>query len=222
MAEAFVYCWSDHKTAKVYVGMHKGSVDDGYVCSSKHMMPEYKARPNDFTRQIVGTGTLNDCRALEIALLKKIVLNKDTCYNKVAGKFIVMSDDAKERSRQAMMGRKPSIETLEKMREAHSGDKNHFFGKAHSEESKAKIAAAKIGKVGPRLGMTVSEETKQKIAKKLTGRIGHKHTDESRAKLSAAHMGKKQESPSAETRRKLSESVKISWIKRREMKEGAQ
>jgi hypothetical protein len=107
------------------------------------------------------------------------------------------------------------------MREAHSGDKNHFFGKAHSEESKAKIAAAKTGKVGPRLGMTVSEETKQKIAKKLTGRIGYRHTDESRAKLSAAHKGKKQAPPSAETRRKLSESIKISWIKRREIKEGA-
>jgi hypothetical protein len=221
MAEAFVYCWSDRQTSKVYVGMHKGSVDDGYICSSKYMMPEYKARPNDFTRQIVATGTLNDCRALEIALLKKIVLNKNTCYNKVAGKFIVMSDDARERSRQAMIGRKPSIETLKKMREAHSGEKNHFFGKAHSEKSKAKIAAAKTGKVGPRLGMTVSKETKQKIAKKLTGRIGYKHTDESRAKLSAAHMGKKQAPLSAEARRKLSESVKISWIKRREVKEGA-
>ena len=222
MAEAFVYCWSDHKTAKVYVGMHKGSVDDGYVCSSKHMMPEYKTRPNDFTRQIVGTGTLNDCRALEIALLKKIVLDKETCYNKVAGKFIVMSDDARERHRQAMIGKKQSPEHIAKRVASHSGDKNHMYGKSHTEESKAKIAAAKTGKVGPRVGMAVSEETRKKISEKLTGRVGWKHTDQSKARLSAAHMGKKQKSPSAETRRKLSESVKISWVKRREMKEGAQ
>ena len=83
--------------------MHKGSVDDGYICSSKHMMPEYKVRPDDFTRQIIATGTLNDCRALEIALLKKIVLDKNTCYNKVAGKFIVMSEDTRERWRQAKL-----------------------------------------------------------------------------------------------------------------------
>ena len=220
MAEAFVYCWSDRKTAKVYVGMHKGSFDDGYVCSSKHMMPEYKARPQDFTRQIVGVGTLNDCRALEIALLKKIVLDKDTCYNKVAGKFIVMSEDAKERGRLAKVGKKASPETIEKMRIAHSGANNHWFGKSHSEETKAKIAAAKTGKVGPRLGKTVSEETRKKISEKLTGRAGHKMSPESRAKISASRIGKKQKPLSIESRKKLSESIKISWIKRREMKEG--
>ena len=222
MDEAFVYCWSDHKTAKVYVGMHKGSVDDGYICSSKHMMPEYKARPDDFTRQIIGSGTLNDCRALEIALLKKIVLNKDTCYNKVAGKFIVMSEDTKKRWKDAKRGKKASPETIERMKRAHAGEKNHFFGRAHSDETKEKIAAAKRGKAGARLGIKHSDATKKKISEKLTGRVGHKHTNESRAKLSAAHMGKKQLPPSEETRKKLSESVKISWIKRRELKKGAQ
>ena len=41
MAEAFVYCWTDHKTNKIYIGSHKGDVNDGYVCSSKYMMEEY-------------------------------------------------------------------------------------------------------------------------------------------------------------------------------------
>lgn len=220
MAEAFVYCWSDHKTAKVYVGMHKGSVDDGYICSSKHMMPEYKARPDDFTRQIIATGTLNDCRALEIALLKKIVLDKNTCYNKVAGKFIVMSEDTRERWRQAKRGKKHSPEHIAKIVASHSGKKNHMYGKSHTEETKAKIAKAKVGKVGPRLGISHTEETRKKISEKLTGRVGHKMSAESRAKISAAHIGKKQAPVSEETRRKLSESVKISWIKRREMKQG--
>ena len=36
MKEAFVYCWTDHKTNKLYVGVHKGSINDGYICSSKY------------------------------------------------------------------------------------------------------------------------------------------------------------------------------------------
>lgn len=38
MAESFVYCWTDHKRSKLYIGYHKGSPDDGYVCSSKRML----------------------------------------------------------------------------------------------------------------------------------------------------------------------------------------
>jgi hypothetical protein len=32
--DSFVYCWTDHKTGMLYVGSHKGTIDDGYVCSS--------------------------------------------------------------------------------------------------------------------------------------------------------------------------------------------
>ena len=70
MAEAFVYCWTDMKTSKLYVGWHKGSVDDGYVCSSKPMLEEYYMRPNDFKRQIIASGLSNDMIALESAILK--------------------------------------------------------------------------------------------------------------------------------------------------------
>lgn len=68
--EAFVYCWTDHKTNRLYVGSHKGTIDDGYVCSSKHMMKEYKNRPADFTRQIIAEGKLEDIRILEGKILK--------------------------------------------------------------------------------------------------------------------------------------------------------
>jgi hypothetical protein len=68
--EAFVYCWTDHKTKKLYIGSHKGSVDDGYVCSSKYMMIEYKKRPFDFTRHIVAEGNVKDIRKLESKILQ--------------------------------------------------------------------------------------------------------------------------------------------------------
>lgn len=70
MSEAFVYCWTDSKTDKIYVGWHKGSFDDGYICSSNTLLEIYNKRPNDFTRQIIATGKSNDMVALESAILK--------------------------------------------------------------------------------------------------------------------------------------------------------
>ena len=70
MADAFVYCWTDIKESKLYVGWHKGTPDDGYVCSSKVLQEQYIKRPNDFTRTIIATGTVSDMVSLESAILK--------------------------------------------------------------------------------------------------------------------------------------------------------
>jgi hypothetical protein len=36
-----------------YIGSHKGSVDDYYICSSKRMLRAYNKRPKDFKRRIL-------------------------------------------------------------------------------------------------------------------------------------------------------------------------
>jgi hypothetical protein len=116
----------------------------------------------------------------------------------------------------AMEGYAPSEETKEKMREAHLGEKNHFFGKKHLDVVKQKISETKKANPSkPWLGKSRSEETRKKISDALKGRVGYKHTDESKEKLSLAHKGKKQAPPSEETRKKLSESGKMAWIERR-------
>ena len=69
---AFVYLWSDAKTNRKYIGVHKGSVNDGYVCSSTVMMAEYKQRPADFTREILFEGSRAECYAKEHELLKEV------------------------------------------------------------------------------------------------------------------------------------------------------
>ena len=120
---------------------------------------------------------------------------------------------------ESMRGHIVSDATKAKMREAHLGENNHFFGQSHSEESKAKISKKKQGCIGPWAGKLRSEETRRKISIALSGRPGRKHTEESRRKLSMSHLGKKQASPSEETRKKLSESVKASWIARRQKAE---
>jgi hypothetical protein len=109
-----------------------------------------------------------------------------------------------------------TAEYIEHMRSLMTGDGNAFFGKTHSATTKEKISQTK--KKNPTkawLGKFRDEKTRNKISASLMGRVGHKHTDESRAKLSLAHTGKKQKPPSEETRKKLSESIKLSWIARR-------
>lgn len=113
-------------------------------------------------------------------------------------------------------GYRHTSEHVEHMKSIMSGPGNAFFGKTHSVTTKEKISQAK--KKNPTkawLGTNRDEATRNKISASLKGRIGHRHTDESKAKLSLAHTGKKQAPPSEETRRKLSESIKLSWIARR-------
>lgn len=80
MIDAFVYCWTDHLTNKLYVGSHKGTTDDGYICSSKLMMEEYKKRPYDFTRQIVAEGIFDDIRKLEAKILDSADVRNDPMF----------------------------------------------------------------------------------------------------------------------------------------------
>ena len=51
----FVYLWFDRKHKRYYVGCHWGTVDDGYICSSRWMRKSYKRRPQDFKRRILKT-----------------------------------------------------------------------------------------------------------------------------------------------------------------------
>ena len=82
MTEAFTYCWTDHKTGKLYVGIHKGSNDDGYVCSGKSMLKEHNSRPGDFSRQIIASGAYQDMISLETAILKTVnAAGSDEYYN---------------------------------------------------------------------------------------------------------------------------------------------
>lgn len=94
--EAFVYCWTDHKTNMLYIGSHKGTENDGYVCSSKLMLEEYNKRPNDFTRQIIAYGIETDIRRLEGVLLRlfKVRTNESfTISTKMMESFILLENE---------------------------------------------------------------------------------------------------------------------------------
>jgi NUMOD3 motif len=93
-----------------------------------------------------------------------------------------------------LVGRFVSEETREKSRQAMLGRKFPFKAKGpHSEERKAKISAA-------RMGQARSPETTAKIVAKL---IGQKRSDETKAKMSASQKGR---TFSEETKAKLSKA----------------
>ncbi len=105
-----------------------------------------------------------------------------------------MSEEAKEKIRQARLGTKHSSETKEKIRLI-------GLGRQHSEETKLKIGLGNKGKIISikqreqlrqiHLGSKLSEETKKKIG--LAG-LGSKHSEETKKKISEAQLGEKSHS----------------------------
>ena len=160
--EAFVYCWTDKITNKLYVGSHKGTPDDGYICSSKTMFEEYNKRPDDFHRQIVAEGNLLDIRNLESKILQSAdAKNNEWFYNKHQNDGFYFDGWKKgehtEQHRKNMSiaasKRIRTKEHIEKLQAGRRGSKNTTehtaalvnsrLGSKHSEETKKKMSESK-------------------------------------------------------------------------------
>lgn len=171
--EAFVYCWTDKKTNKLYVGFHKGILNDGYICSSKLMKAEYKQRPQDFSRTIVAHGTVNDCAILEHRILKAVDAGRsEQFYNQTNGNLEFcnrgpMSEEVKLKISKGNTGKKRSEEVRKKNAKARLGKK---LTKEHAEalhEGGRKWVRTDEYKDHLRqvnLGRKLTEEDKQKIS----------------------------------------------------------
>ena len=177
---SFIYLWYDGK--KFYLGVHEGTSDDGYICSSKVMLEEYEKRPQDFRRRILAYGTYKEMNDLEIKLLTNIKEKGrwDKYYN-IAFNFPRMchTEETVKKISKGLKGIPKSEEHKRKISEAKKGITSHFLGKTHTEEAKRKISEAKKG-------IPRSEETKRKISEKSKGR---KHTEETKRKISEANKG---------------------------------
>jgi len=119
-----------------------------------------------------------------------------------------------EKNRQARMNHVPSEETREKMRLAHSGEKNHNFGKKFSDETRAKLSASKTGEKHPGYGKHRSDAVKKAIGDAHRGEknkfFGKPLPDELKEKIRIATSGEKNHNYgtkfSDETRDKISAS----------------
>lgn len=185
--EAFVYCWTDIKTNKLYVGWHKGFTDDGYICSSKIMLEEYNKRPNDFKRQIIATGSPKDMVVFESAILKaeNVSVNEDY-YNMHNGNGFYR------------LG-KHTEETKRKISKSKTGIKRPDL----SEKNKTKLNPAKIGLCS------------RCMENDLNPMFNKNHSEESKFKISQNRKGKGRQPKSEETKRKMAEARLVYWAKRK-------
>ena len=72
MSEAFVYRWRNRHTRMWYIGYHKGTDTDGYICSSESALPLIESSPDEWCRKILRWGTKQQMAALEHRILKKL------------------------------------------------------------------------------------------------------------------------------------------------------
>ena len=125
--EAFVYCWTNLDNGCKYIGYHKGSEDDGYICSSRSDRFWSDWEDCEFSRQIIAKGSIEDCVALELTLLGTVDLKSDEYYNNNAGGGVVFTDEIRTKLKLKRKGRKPAL------------------GKSPSKETRNKISAAVAG-----------------------------------------------------------------------------
>lgn len=141
--EAFVYCWTNNKNGKKYIGYHKGSIDDGYISSSKKFLNEYQKNTEDFSREIIAVGNVCEMVGLEKKLLIEVNAAKNSnYYNSSNGGAINFTPEIIEKMRKPK-----SQETVEKMRKPKTKQHAENISKGHiglklSDETRAKISAA--------------------------------------------------------------------------------
>lgn len=183
--EGFIYIWRDRKHKRFYVGCHWGTIDDGYICSSKWMRDAYRYRPQDFKRRILKRGIEKTNLLSEehryFEMIKDEELGKKY-YNlskKHFGHWATTESssltvkqklsEASKKLHQDTEYRQKYIEGRKKLppqtKEQKEKRAKALTGRTRTQETKDKISAAQKGKiVGP-----LSEETKAKISNSLMG-----------------------------------------------------
>lgn len=205
--EAFTYCWTDYLTNKLYIGVHKGKYNDGYICSSKIFLEQYNKRPADFTRQIIANGSYDIMLVFESKILKSVNAKNNIYFYNMHngdGKFI---------------NKGHTYLTRKKLSLQRKGINNPNFGKTLSIDAKQRISNKLKGRKSSRKGQITSAETKQKISISKTGAnnafFNKHHSIETKSKLSLSIKGRYCYNNGQKTKMFFDNSVPIGWVKGR-------
>ena len=157
---SFVYEWTNKNTDMKYIGVHKGTPDDGYVCSSKDMLNDYNENPQAFERKILKSfSSFTKARLFENKMCKKVDAARNEMYYNLTNGDGVDATNPKVRRKmsEAAKGKTPWNKGLTK--------ENDLRIEKYSETRKKR-------KLIPpsRKGISLSEETKTKISKNRKGK----------------------------------------------------
>lgn len=135
MPNAYVYRMRELTTNKWYVGVHSG-VNPEYICSSKIVLPLYKANPENWDRKILRHGDVDSMWALEESILRRLnAIKNSKSYNaNIGGKHF-------------------------RTEVGYSGHK----GKTHSDEVRKKIASSMVGNKNTPKGKKLTPEHRAKL-----------------------------------------------------------
>lgn len=189
----YVYQITNSINGKIYIGAHKGAVDDGYMGSGKVIKDAVKKYGKEsFTKTI-----LCECDSREEMLRQEremvnaeFVARKDT-YNMKLGGIGGFDHIVRDDAWSVMVGAKISA--------ALKGKPNHREGTKHSEETRAKMRKPHIRKSpltveqrhrlgnGSR-GRQWTEE--EHVARQNSGMSGKRHSDATKEKMRLAALAR--------------------------------
>lgn len=196
----YVYKWTHLPSMKWYVGSSSrdnSHSNDGYICSSVIVKPLIIARPWEWHREIIATGTKQEIRELEIEILTTFDAARDkTSFNRSNGNHGFYP----------RKGKIVSEKTRKKLSETHkkrfAREKELGIKRKRSPEA---IEAARKG----RLGQKVTEEQKRAIGEKNSKNLkGRKIPREIVEKVIATRIRNGNNRHSEETKEKISQAIK--------------
>jgi len=109
---SFVYCWTNLTLNKTYIGWHKGTEDDGYVCSSasEQFWNDYNNPNYKWQREILFKGTMPECQLRESEMLDSIDITADNIYNNRNNIMFNLNDEVRAKLKEAALRRGKNLE----------------------------------------------------------------------------------------------------------------
>lgn len=169
-------------------------------------MIEDGALKGDFQVELLGVYPLDECLEKEKKLAKTSLFPKGLNGN--AGIFIVQTDEINERKRQAILGRKHTEQTKQKLSQigkekSRTDEFRRKVSEFHKGRKRSEETCLKIG--DSQRGKQISDETKIKMTNAKKGKSRPKHSLETIEKIRQGNTGKR---VSEETKQKIRDNQK--------------
>lgn len=201
--EAFVYEWKNLTSGKSYIGYHKGDVNDGYISSSRNekFWEDFNDLNMIWERNIIATGTANECLQIEQRILKEIDIKDDKYYNNARGSKIIFTKNVLDKMSKSHKKRWENMTDEDKIR------RSKKISESKKGVPKPKEVCEKLSKLYKgksfieRFGENKAKLIGQKITEAKKGK--HYHSEKHKRNLSLKMIGNKYGKNLGEESRKL-------------------